>query len=38
MCRRISKAEWETKGGLRNSNLYRVQKGGRWYYYEGAKE
>lgn len=33
---RITKAEWQALGGLRNSNLYRVQRNGRWYYYKGA--
>lgn len=34
--RRITKQEWQAKGGLRNSSLYRVQRNGRWYYYEAA--
>lgn len=35
---RISAAEWRAKGGLRNSQLFRVQSAnGRWRYYEAAQ-
>lgn len=34
---RITKAEWTRLGGLRNTDLFRVQKNGRWVYYKGAK-
>jgi hypothetical protein len=30
---RITKAEWVRLGGLRNPRLYRMNRGGRWYYY-----
>jgi hypothetical protein len=30
---RISKAEWRAEGGLRNSNLCRVMRAGRWVHY-----
>jgi hypothetical protein len=30
---RITKRSWRKFGGLRNSRNYRVQRGGRWYYY-----
>ena len=33
---RITKKEWVALGGLRNSDLYRVQRNGRWCYYSGA--
>ncbi|QIG76917.1 hypothetical protein EVC30_088 [Rhizobium phage RHph_Y1_11] len=33
---RISKKEWVALGGLKNTDLYRVQKNGRWVYYKGA--
>ena len=34
---RITKREWAALGGLRNSDLYRVQApGGGWRYYRGA--
>ncbi len=35
--RKITKREWQALGGLRNSDLYRVQRNGRWHYYAGAK-
>ena len=35
---KITKKEWEQRGGLRNSDLYRKQnKNGRWSYHKGAK-
>lgn len=35
---RLSKAEWEAKGGLRNSALFRqADEGGAWEYYEDTK-
>lgn len=30
---KITKAEWDRLGGLRNSQLFRAQKAGRWHYY-----
>lgn len=34
MARRITKAQWDNHGGLRNSKLFRRQTAsGRWYYY-----
>jgi hypothetical protein len=33
---RITKAEWTALGGLRNSNLARIERGGRWVYYKGV--
>jgi hypothetical protein len=37
MKQRISKAEWLKLGGLKNSDLYRIQsRNGRWNYYKGA--
>lgn len=34
---RITKREWAALGGLRNPDLARVMRGGRWYYYKGVK-
>jgi len=34
---RITKAEWQALGGLRNSDLFRQQRNGKWFYYKGAK-
>lgn len=35
--RKITKTEWQAKGGLKNPRLWRKQdKAGRWYYYEAA--
>jgi len=33
---KISYKEYTRLGGLRNSDLYRKQVKGRWYYYSGA--
>lgn len=33
---RITKSEYVSRGGMKNSKLYRVQRAGRWYYYEAA--
>jgi hypothetical protein len=30
---KITKAEWAALGGLKNSNLCRNMRGGRWVYY-----
>jgi hypothetical protein len=38
MGERISKKEWTGLGGLKNSDLYRVQRNGRWFYYRGATQ
>lgn len=36
---RITKAEWIALGGLKNTDLYRVQgRGGQWRYYKGATQ
>jgi hypothetical protein len=32
----ISKTEWERLGGLRNPDLCRIMRGGRWRYYKGV--
>lgn len=32
----ISKRQWLALGGLRNTNLFRAQLRGKWYYYKGA--
>ncbi len=33
----ISKREWERRGGLRNSDLFRRQSAdGKWHYFAGA--
>lgn len=32
--RAITKAEWVALGGLRNSRLFRVQRGARWHHYQ----
>lgn len=33
---RISKKQWESLGGLRNSDLANRMVGGRWTYWKGA--
>lgn len=32
--RKISKREWEARGGLTNPDLYRKERRGTWEYYE----
>lgn len=34
--REISKREWERLGGLKNTDLYRIERNNRWHYYAGA--
>ena len=39
MVRRITKKEFYSKGGFKNSNLFRKQTAsGSWCYYEGATD
>ena len=33
---RISKKTYDARGGLRNPDLFRVYRNGRWVYYAGA--
>jgi len=33
---KITKRQWEERGGFKNSDLYRRQVNGIWYYYAGA--
>jgi len=33
-CARLSKREWQAKGGLKNSRLFRVMRSGVWQYWE----
>lgn len=33
---KITKAEWVSLGGLRNSSLFRVERNGRWHYYKAV--
>lgn len=33
---RMTKQHWYASGGLRNTDLFRVQRNGRWHYYRGA--
>lgn len=35
---RVTKKEWDARGGLRNSACYRIERNGRWYYYWRGEE